>query len=86
MMPNNTKNMKKIFCALLLWCVFLIPFRQVFAQSGGILTPFGGHIVDVDYETCDCGFIIYTVYDITTKKRIQNHFSVPAPIFGTTRR
>src|SRR5690606_8546642 len=29
------------------------------------LVPFGGYLVNVDYETCTCGFVIFDVYDKT---------------------
>lgn len=42
------------------------PVPTANAQSTTLLQPFGGIVVDVDYVTCSCGFIIFTVFDVRT--------------------
>lgn len=44
--------------------VMSFPYR---AQAQ--LVPFGGHIANVDYVTCSCGFVIIDVYD--TAKQVE---------------
>ena len=72
----NKSIQKSILIAGTLLCLalFLIPHRESEAQ---LLMPFGGVVVDVDYVTCSCGFIIFTVHDISknTEYRII-HFYV----------
>ena len=33
--------------------------------------PFGGQLLQTDYTTCTCGFIILTIYDVRTRATIR---------------
>lgn len=63
-------TMKRTLLSLLLAVVVCTSFAYspFFAQKANaqFIRPFGGYLVNVDYMTCSCGFIIFTVYDKTT--------------------
>ncbi|MEK7606441.1 MAG: hypothetical protein AAB458_02525 [Patescibacteria group bacterium] len=64
---HSTQHIFKSLALTFLFIVtFLIPVHKSEAQ---LLTNFGGYLVDVDYITCSCGFIIFTVHDIS--KNVQ---------------
>jgi hypothetical protein len=47
-------------------CLSLFVATHTVKASAGYIVNFGGYLVDVDYATCDCGFVIFTVYDKST--------------------
>lgn len=64
---NTRAKVNTIVVALLslaLAVSFFVPTQKTDAL--GLFTPFGGYIVNVDYMTCNCGFVIFTIYDNAT--------------------
>lgn len=60
-----------IWLGLLALAFLLLPWRDVQAYSANYITPFGGYLMNVDYETCSCGFIIFTIYDTTQQRQYR---------------
>lgn len=62
-----TSKRKKLFVLILL-VVMVVTFTAIpFHNASAQFVNFGGYLVDVDYTTCSCGFIIFYVYDINKK-------------------
>ena len=59
---------KKIWCwvFVMLISLYALLFPVVFVRAQAPLLPYGGAISDVDYVTCNCGFIIFTIVDTVT--------------------
>jgi hypothetical protein len=66
-------SIQKKRAQLIMSAVFVSMFAAIFLFTpvhparAFLLRPFGGYLTDVDYETCTCGFVIFTLYDKTTK-------------------
>ncbi len=58
-------------CAVAVLLGFLpsspLPAEKAEAQLN-YLVPFGGELVYTDYTTCSCGFIIFTINDVSTNR------------------
>lgn len=55
------------FLSIVIATSLFLPVRTMIAQTQSYIVNFGGYMVNVDYMTCNCGFIIFTVYDNATK-------------------
>ncbi|GMU74064.1 MAG: hypothetical protein AMXMBFR44_2630 [Candidatus Campbellbacteria bacterium] len=65
---NSAPVQRTLISLATLSLVLLTSFSPFFSRraEAQFVRPFGGYIVNVDYQTCTCGFIIFTVYDKTT--------------------
>lgn len=62
MTSRTYKKIGIITIAICMVVTLFAPFKKADAQY---LVPFGGYIVNVDYATCSCGFVIFDIYDKT---------------------